>query len=272
MPKIVACIIARTVSKRLPLKVLRDFHPNITMLDFLIQRVKSQKVIDEIYLCTSEENVDDILEDVALRNNIKIYRGSSDAVIERMLAVGEIEEADILIRITGDNPFTAVELIKEQADFLIKDNLDYVRITNLPIGGTAELFTREALIKCNELMDPSVSEYLMLYIFEPNHFKCGVIKAFEKDFSSYSLTVDNPDDLKRTKMILDILKFNGKFENISFVKVLEILEDNSIDLPAKIITPSGEVKLPFDKVIPFAEFKKDMDRRVENSKSLNLYD
>ena len=101
MAKVVACVIARTVSKRLPLKILRDLKPGLSMIDFLIQRIKSVDKIDEIYLCTSEEAVDDILADVVSRNGIKLYRGSADAVIERMLAVGDIEKADVLIRITG---------------------------------------------------------------------------------------------------------------------------------------------------------------------------
>jgi len=44
MAKVVACIIARTVSQRLPLKVLRDFVPHLCMLDFLIQYAKTQPV------------------------------------------------------------------------------------------------------------------------------------------------------------------------------------------------------------------------------------
>lgn len=272
MPKVVACIIARTVSQRLPLKVLRDFRPHLSMLDFLIQYVKTQKVIDEVYLCTSKESVDDILEDVALRNNIKIYRGSPDEVIERMLTVGAIENADVLIRITGDNPFTAAELINHQVQFLLDENLDYVRVTDLPVGATAEVFTHNALKRCNELMDPKVSEYLMLYLFEPNNFKCGVIKAFEKDFSAYSLTVDNPDDLVRTKMILDKLGFERNLSTVNLSEILNVIADETNDFPAKIITPAGEVKLPFNKVISFQEFKKDMDRRFNNSKFLKLYE
>ena len=104
--KVVACIIARTVSKRLPLKVLRDLINGVSMIDFLVQRIKKVSEIDEIYICTSINIVDDILEDVAIRNDIKIYRGSEDEVIERMISVGDLEQADVLLRITGDNPLT----------------------------------------------------------------------------------------------------------------------------------------------------------------------
>ncbi len=271
MPKVVACIIARTVSQRLPLKVLRDLRSHVSMLDFMIQSVKAQKSIDEVYLCTSTENVDDIMEDLAARNGIKCYRGSADEVIQRMLAVGEIENADILIRITGDNPFTAAELIGEQVNFLIEENLDYVRVTDLPIGATAEVFTFNALKKCNTLMDPKVSEYLMLYMFEPENFRCGVIKAYDFDYSYYSLTVDNPDDLVRTRMILS--HFSDKeIGEIRFSEVLDVIRNENNEMPAKIITPGGTVKLPFDKVITYDEFQRDMQRRKDNSKFRKLYE
>src|SRR5688572_24179833 len=114
MGKVISCIIARTVSKRLPLKVLRSIGGEYTMLDFMIKRLKRVSSIDEIYICTSQEDVDDILEDIAIRNNVKIYRGSPDNVIERMLGAGDLADADLIMRITGDNPFTAVEYINQQ--------------------------------------------------------------------------------------------------------------------------------------------------------------
>jgi len=270
MGKVVACIVARTVSQRLPLKVLRDLRPGLSMLDFLIQNVKTQKAVDEIYICTSAETVDDILEDVAIRNNIKIYRGSPDEVIERLLAVGEIEDAEILIRITGDNPFTDASLIAQQVAFLREENLDYVRVADLPIGATAEVFTRAALQKCNTLMDPKVSEYMMLYLFEPKHFGCGIISAYGgRDYSSYSVTVDQPSDLVRTKIILDHIGFTG-FADFSFGRVLEVLIDASIDMPARIVKPSGTVKLPFDQVMSYEDFQADMQRRKDHSKTRSV--
>jgi len=271
MAKVVACIIARTVSQRLPLKVLRDFVPHLCMLDFLIQYAKTQPVIDEVYLCTSTEPADDILEDVAVRNGIKLYRGSADEVTERMLGVAAIENADILIRITGDNPFTAMEFIGHQVRFLEEKNLEYVRVTGLPIGGTAEVFTAEALRRCVTIMDPKVSEYLMLFLFEPRNFRCGVIKAFEKDYAAYSLTVDRPEDFDRTRRILSALHFTGEVNGFAIKNVLKVLDDESIALPAKTIQPSGTVKLPYGQEMPYEDFAADMCRRFDESEYLQLY-
>jgi len=270
--KVVACIIARTVSTRLPLKVLRDFKPHFSMLDFLIQRVKSESTIDKVYLCTSNEVVDDILEDVAIRNGIDIYRGSADKVIERMLSVGEIESADILIRITGDNPFTAVELIPNQVEFLKENLLDYVRISGLPVGATSEVFTNDALIECNQIMDPKYSEYLMVYMFEPKNFETGIIKFLSDDFSEYSLTVDTPDDFQRSKLILDHVTADGPIQNVSITSIIKVLSDEAIDLPARRFRKGEIVKMPGGKTISFDDFQIDMERRINDSKVLKLYE
>jgi spore coat polysaccharide biosynthesis protein SpsF len=267
--KVVACIIARTVSKRLPLKVLRDLIKGVSMIDFLVQRIKKVSEIDEIYICTSINIVDDILEDVAIRNDIKIYRGSEDEVIERMISVGDLEQADVLLRITGDNPLTSIEYFPNQIKLLIENDLDYVRIVDVPIGASAEVISLIALKDCYSKMDPSVSEYLMLFLFDPDKYKCGVIKVFNDDYSNYSVTVDSPDDLQRTRSLLRLL--NGK--ELLLKDIVKIYKNDSNNfLPVKTFSSTVEVKLPYDKKVLFEEFKKDMLRRANDSKKINLYD
>lgn len=269
MVKSIACIVARTVSTRLPLKVLRDLSPNISMIEFLIERLKTVSSIDSIYICTSSEPVDDIFEDIAIRNNIKIYRGSADQVTERLLAVGKIENADNIIRITGDNPFTSIEYIDAQIGFLNQNNLDYVRLVNAPIGSTAEVIKYDALKRCHEQMDPNVSEYLMLYLFEPREFKCGIIQVTKEDTSEYSVTVDTLDDLNRTKLVLEHLN-QSNFRRIMLSEILDLYKNDRINIPAKSFASQGMVKMPYDKLISFEEFSEDMNRRKMESLKMNL--
>lgn len=269
--KTVACIIARTVSTRLPLKILRDVMPGVSMIEFLIQNLKGKGVVDAIYLCTSIETPDDILEDIAVRNGIEIYRGSADDVTERLLAVASIEDADALVRITGDNPFSFVEYIPQQMELLRSNNLDYVRLHQVPIGASCEVFTRQALKKCVSEMDPTVSEYLMLFLFEPRNFKCGIISITERDFSSFSLTVDNPDDLVRTRLILSQLAFDGvNYNSVLAEHILPVIAQDE-NLPARIYQMSGTVKMPYGETITFREFKSDMERRILGSYKLQLH-
>ncbi|MDB4060500.1 hypothetical protein N9515_00905 [Vicingaceae bacterium] len=266
MAKTVACIIARTVSTRLPLKVLRHVNEKFSLLDFIIQRLKLVDEIDEIYICTSIEVVDDILEDVAIKNGVKIYRGSPDQVIERMLKVAAIEKADNVIRITGDNVLTSYEFINDQIKFLNESGLDYCRLINVPIGATAEVISVNALKDCYNSIDASVSEYLLLFIFNPDKYKCGVITIGDKDNSNYTLTVDTPNDLVRTKTILKYFS-----ENNLLIRLSEIIDCiNEYKIPNSIIKPIGEIKLPYNKSISFEEFQQDMKSRALKSKLLKL--
>jgi spore coat polysaccharide biosynthesis protein SpsF len=260
--KIVACVIARTVSTRLPLKVLRHVHDSVGMLDFILQRVKLVSNIDEVYLCTSRQKVDDILEDIADKNNVNIYRGSPDAVIERMIGVAEKEHADHVIRITGDNVFAAYEYVGKQIEVHIANDLDYTRIKGLPIGATAEIMKLSAVKACYLSIDPSVSEYLMLYMFDPSKYRCGVIKIKNwPDYSSYSLTVDTNEDLERTRNI--IAHYRKDFLEISLKSILEIIEMHKI--ANSVFKLQGLVKMPYGKTITFAEFQKEMSNRISQS-------
>jgi Spore coat polysaccharide biosynthesis protein F, CMP-KDO synthetase homolog len=266
--KVIACVIARTVSKRLPLKILRAINPEHSMIGFLIERLKRVSSIDDIVICTSVESVDDILEDVAERHAVKIYRGSPDNVLERMLQVGKRENANILLRITGDNPFTSTEFIDEQIRFLRSENLDYVRVIDVPVGATAEVMKYNALEECSRSMDPSVSEYLMLFMFEPRKFKCGVIKPFPRDASNVSITVDTPNDLQRNKQILSAYVEDSL--SLKLIDILRIIDEQ--DVPFSYIKPSGQIKLPYGKTVDFEEFLADMKRRITNSTYLQLYE
>ena len=265
--KTVACIIARTVSTRLPLKVLRDLTPGTTMIDFLVQRLKTVQQIDEIYICTSRQAVDDVLEDVALRNGIKIYRGSEDKVIERMIDVGKTEAADIVLRITADNPFTTTEYLDDQIQFLKEESLDYTRIVDVPIGASPEVIRFEALQDCYSKMDRSVSEYLMLFLFEPNDYQCGVLQVFPEDYSNFTVTVDTPTDLLRTKKVLQL---HGSHE-IKLKNILAIYKEHKDELPVTEFAMAGDVKLPYGKTVTVQEFSEDMNRRKQQATIKKLY-
>jgi spore coat polysaccharide biosynthesis protein SpsF len=262
MSKTVACIIARTTSKRLPLKVLRNIYKDFSLLDFLISRIKLSQNVDEIYLCTSYEEVDDILEDVAIKNNIKIYRGDPNNIIERMLSVAKIENADILLRITGDNPFTSYEYIDLQINSLIENNLAYSRLVNVPIGATAEVMKTQALVDCSKLMNQNYSEYLMLYMFEPSLRRCGIIKPLEKNYAHALITVDTNDDLQKVK---SILSDSTKGVEITLKEIVSYLSSKPV-----MIDNSTIIKLPENKEISLEEFNIDMERRIQNSLEISL--
>lgn len=246
--------------------MLRHLHNNRSMIEIIIDRLKKVKSIDKIYICTSSEPVDDILEDIALSNNVSIYRGSADEVIERLLSVGRIENAGAIIRITGDNPLTSIEYIDQQVGMLEKEDIDYVRLIDVPLGASAEVMKYESLVKCSKLIDPGISEYLMLYMYEPDTFKCGVIKPLDGNYSNYSITVDTAIDFLRAKSILNT---SHDYTRISLQDIIQVLEKHRF--PGYLLSPAGKIKLPYNREIDYEDFKADMARRESKSLRIELY-
>ncbi|HIG37493.1 MAG TPA: hypothetical protein EYQ12_08385 [Oceanospirillaceae bacterium] len=60
---------------------------------------------------------------------------------------GEVENANNVIRITGDNVFTSTEYLEGQISIHNEQDLDYTRIIGVPLGTTAEVIKFSALKK-----------------------------------------------------------------------------------------------------------------------------
>lgn len=257
MKKVVACIIARTNSTRLPKKVLRSVG-NYSLIEYLVEKIKKSHLVDQIYLCTSIDESDKILLDIAKELNIKSYAGSLDSVIDRMLDVANLEEATDVIRITGDNIFTDEVYLDIMIDQHIKNKVEYTRTENLPIGVTAEVINVEALKKCYSFMNPDESQYLMLYMFQPNIFKCLIIlPEVRHSKPNYTLTVDTLEDFERT---LSIITSDSLLD---LDQILEICNKN--DIKNLVYENKGIVKFPANLSIYFDTYRREMDMRVEMS-------
>jgi len=252
--KTVACIIARTNSTRLPKKVLKKIG-NKMMIEHIIDRIKLCKNIDIIYVCSSTHP-----DDLVLKNsNVKFYAGSEESVIDRMLDVAKIEKADNVIRITGDNVFTDSVYLDIMIEKHIEGNYEYTRAEYLPVGLTAEVIDAKALKKCYETMNPNESQYLLVYMFQPENYKCLVLIPSKRHIHpDWSLTVDTPLDWERTEQIFSFLG-----NNFSYDDIVNLQEDKSIK---NLYYGSGSlVKLPANMVLYFDSFRKEMDMRIEHS-------
>ncbi|PKP62020.1 hypothetical protein CVT91_00890 [Candidatus Atribacteria bacterium HGW-Atribacteria-1] len=259
----IACIIARTNSKRLSKKVLREIN-GIKLIEYIIKKIKRSKLVDEIYLCTSIDKEDEILIEIASKNNIKSFAGSRESVIDRMLEVAKIENADNVIRITGDNVFTDEVYLDLMLKYHNKYNFDYSRTEYLPIGVTAEVIKTIALKKCYSLVDPKFSQYLLLYIFQPEKYNCQVLIPEDTHrHPDWSLTVDTPDDFQRTEEIIE------KQRNIpNYIDILSICKNNKINnLYYKV---SDNVKCPGGLLITYSTFRNEMEERIKKSKIIQL--
>ena len=71
----------RTNSTRLPNKCLLKLYNGITTIEYLINRLKNTNI--DIILCTSTNENDNILVEIAIKNNILFFRGSENDKLDR---------------------------------------------------------------------------------------------------------------------------------------------------------------------------------------------
>lgn len=203
--KNIICIVARTNSTRLTQKVLRPIGER-KLIEHLIDRMKLSKEFHEVYLCTSSHPNDAVLTEIAKENGIPFIAGSELAVIERLLDAAHDAGADHLVRVTGDNPLTDPFILDEVMRDHIEKDADYSLMSFLPRGATGDIIKVKALEKLNTMMDPNESQYLGIYINNPEVFKCNFIFPSDDLFNPfYTISVDTPKEFEDvSKLILEL--------------------------------------------------------------------
>lgn len=196
MVKKIAVIQARLSSSRLPGKVLKDLCGK-TLLERVVERVRESNLLDEIWLATSTEKTDDILELVSEQLNINLHRGSLNNVLERFCEVATKSNADIIVRVTADNPLTEPRFIDQGIKELLNNDVDYVNFEDVPYGSGIEVINKASLLLSNKLTNVDEDkEHVTLYIKKNCHkFKIKTLSP-ESKFKrpDIRVTIDTLDD------------------------------------------------------------------------------
>ena len=103
--RVVVIVQCRMRSDRLPSKVLLHLTEK-NILQFLLARLKLIKNADEIVVTTGNSKVNDPIEKFARQENIVVFRGDENNVIKRFYDASLKTQADIIVRITADNPLS----------------------------------------------------------------------------------------------------------------------------------------------------------------------
>ena len=110
--KIGIVIVARLGSRRLPKKHLLQVS-NKSMIEHLFERVKQVKFIDKVILATTNLKIDEELVNLAIKNNIHVYRGDNKNVLRRVLMCSKKFLLQKICLITADCPMIDPKLIQE---------------------------------------------------------------------------------------------------------------------------------------------------------------
>ena len=174
--KIVAIIQCRMSSSRLPAKAMLDLGGK-TILERVIESIAQSSVLDEIWVATSEDILDDLVEWKSIRLGCKVFRGDLNDVLDRYCKCTKICHADIVVRITADNPLTHSKFIDLGVQSIIRKRCDYVAFKNIPYGSGVEVITQSALFTANEKStNDQEREHVTLYILNnPIKFNINII-------------------------------------------------------------------------------------------------
>lgn len=259
---VIACIAVRMKSTRLPRKALADIGGKPMTLR-LIERLRAAKRVDEIVICTSTHPDDAILVELAQEWDVRAVAGSEDDVLSRFILAAERRQADLVVRVTGDNVLTDPETIDRMVTHHIATGADYTRSNGLPLGVTAEVMSATMLRRLHDLMpDPSQSEYMMLYAFDPDHFHCEVLEALpEVNRPHYSLTVDTPADLELVRRLHAELPTGDS--GPCLVDIVALLD---ADPKCRTVSNATPIRLPGGKTKPFGEMLAMLSERAEKAR------
>lgn len=225
-PRVGILIACRMKSARLPKKALLPIVGK-PMIDHLIERVKTAKLVDGVVLCTSTHPDDAILEEAAQRNNIPFFRGSEEDVMGRFIAAAEKYNFDIVVRVTGDNPLTDPEHIDKLIESHFQTGADFSKIEQLPLGCNCEVISLSTLRKAHELAeDPNLSEYMTAYLKQPKYFKINIMEVDPYlKHPQIRLTVDMKEDLELMEEIYRRL-YTSPGKIFTMKEIITLLTEN----------------------------------------------
>lgn len=228
--KIGIIIQARMCSTRLPGKVLLKLN-NKTILERMINKVKSIKGIDKVIIATTLNSSDDVIYDFCIKNNIICFRGSENDVLKRFLDATEKYNLDVIIRLTADCPLFSSKILKTSLKYYInsRKKYDYFFVEGYPRGlGDIEFISYNALVICNVLAtEKSDREHVMTYIIKnPQYFNIKIINVKNINKKLYRpelrLCIDTIEDFK---VVLKIIKY-FKSDDIDIKKIINYLDNN----------------------------------------------
>lgn len=190
---------ARMSSVRLPAKVLLPI-AGIPLAILCAKRIMRQGM--DFVLATSDQQSDDALVSEAEKYHIPVVRGSLSHVLDRYVeAVKDLDDDDLLVRVTADNPVVDADFIQSMIGVFHQKNGDYLGtlspVDGLPYGLSAEVMTVDALRKARQYADsPYQTEHVTPWIRD--HLKACIVEGDkitgQKDLSYLRCTVDSFDD------------------------------------------------------------------------------
>jgi len=169
-------------------------------LGHLLDRLGTVESLDEIVVATTADPRDDVLSDFVLSRGIKVYRGSEEDVMDRVLRAAYANAASTIAEITADCPLLDPQIVSQVVNIHEANAADYTsnaHVRSYPDGMDVEVFSTEVLQDSyHRTADPLHREHVSLHIREhPELYRqVHVVAPDALVWPELGLTLDEPDD------------------------------------------------------------------------------
>ena len=181
--RVVAIVLARMGSSRLPGKTLKDVAGKPS-LQHLLERLSGSLEVDEAVVATSDLAEDDAIEALSLSLGYRCYRGPAEDVLSRVAGASAWARADLIAYITGDCLVTSPEVVDLAVRTFRSVGCDYLSnlmVQTYPQAVDARVFRAVDIQLIDRDLagdDPSCREHAYLYFEEhPERFKIFNMEA-----------------------------------------------------------------------------------------------
>jgi spore coat polysaccharide biosynthesis protein SpsF (cytidylyltransferase family) len=193
---IAAIIQARMNSTRLPGKVMKPLLGQPVLYQ-VFMRIADSEYLEEIIIATTTDSSDDCIEEFCKKENLPVFRGSENDVLDRYYQCALHCNVDTIVRITADCPLHDATIIDAAIKEYLEGGYDYVTNTlkyTYPDGMDVEVFSFKVLERAwKNARLVSEREHVTPYIrTDPRTRSKNIIS--KKVYPQYRLTLDTPED------------------------------------------------------------------------------
>jgi sialic acid synthase len=221
-----AIIQARMLSKRLRGKSLMAVN-EVPLLFRVIEAVRKNDFIDEITVATTDMIADDPIEAAVGSLDANIFRGDALNVLKRFVdASDDMDEHDIIVRFTADNPLNYSSISKNVFEEHVKNKSDYTHIHGLS-HIVPEFINVGALREALELTKSNFDKEHVTPFFRKNKDSFKILElpnnfmGLRPDLDPF-LTIDTGEQLEAFETMFDDLQLGTN--GIDFQEIYKYLE------------------------------------------------
>lgn len=170
---------------------------NADYITQMVRRLKTSSHLNEIVICTSVDDEDTPLEEVAEKENIRCYRGDREDVISRLNEARIKFGLDYVVNMTADCPLIPVELIPGMVDQFSKTGADLIHIFDMPVGLYLSGLNPSAMEKIISKKNDGLTEYWLNYFLKTTLFNVQPLNESytgKREKREYRLALDYPED------------------------------------------------------------------------------